>query len=713
MLTVTRSLAVPARPAAVKALLCDTSRWPELLPPLERAGSFWLLGGELFTITTTDDGDTLRILAEAPLVRGSLLIRLRDAHTTTHLDLTLRLETGPGVRVRRAAINATIDIIEHRLALRLAPPAPPTDDLRARFPLTAAAFAAMGSDDHWEGVVRLDAIWRDIRATAGGSPAAPADVYELRNDIPAPTYDLIYAGGGLGLLHAAVMAQRGHRVLLFDRGEVGCAHREWNISREELAALVATGFCSWQELEPIVMREYRRGIVRFYPGPHHPPTDLWLDHVLDVALDAGALLQLARRKLAQAGGDIRDWRIFRRVQVSERGPVRVAVELASEHGEREQYTARLLMDGMGSISPLALLRFGGLPFAGVCPTVGTVVRGLEPGDGQDQFNPQIGDILLSVADAQRGQQYMWEGFPGRHDELTVYLFYYDTLTGPRGGAARRADARRESPGLLELFEDYFALLPTYKRPGPDFAHLKPVYGYIPARHSVQQQEAPLLRGVLPIGDSAAQQSPLTFCGFGSHVRNLERTVSLTSYALANELLEPQHLRDISSHQVNVSLNWVFSRFMQPWGGADDVNRVQNVFLGVLNWLGHDLAQRFFRDRMRWSDYPKLVLGMFWRYPRIVDDAWRVLGPRGWQRWFADIGRFSVAAAEARLARALGPHGWQWLSAAAERRSPALALRLRARRAAWQAMGWAESDRAEAASAVDASALVARGGRRDF
>ena len=48
--------------------------------------------------------------------------------------------------------------------------------------------------------------------------------------------------GGLGLLHAAVMATRyGYRVLVFDRDEVGCAHREWNISDPELEALVRLG----------------------------------------------------------------------------------------------------------------------------------------------------------------------------------------------------------------------------------------------------------------------------------------------------------------------------------------------------------------------------------------------------------------------------------------------------------------------------------------
>ena len=56
------------------------------------------------------------------------------------------------------------------------------------------------------------------------------------------------------------------------------------------------------------------------------------------------------------------------------------------------------------------------------------------------------------------------------------------------GGRKRARPAIEHPGLLDLFEDYFTLLPTYKRPGPEFQHLKPVYGYIPARHSMRRQE---------------------------------------------------------------------------------------------------------------------------------------------------------------------------------------------------------------------------------
>ena len=583
-------------------------------------------------------------------------------------------------------------------------------DAAKRYPRTFAAFDAMGALEHLDRIARLDKAWDAIRQ--GAVLRGPDDVY-VQSPIPARplryacpqspiAYDLIYAGGGLGLLHAAVMARRyGWRVLLFDRGAAGCAHREWNISRAELAALVEVGLCTWDEIRDVVMAEYDGGVVRFYAGARGAATQLWMRDVLNVALDAGALLRLARRKLVAAGATVLDQRSFRRVVVSESGPMHVLVEVARADGALERYAGRLLLDGMGSSSPLALRRFGGQPFAAVCPTVGTVATGFIEGDTPGTHNPRVGDILISVADAQRGQQYLWEGFPGRGDELTVYLFYYDTLDYPDKETRRPGDKENIeantchlvtlSPchpvNLMQLFEDYFALLPAYKRPGHNFRHVKPLYGYIPARHSVRRQEAPLLRGVLPIGDAAAQQSPLTFCGFGSHVRNQDRTTALLDQALRRNLTEPRHLRSISAYQVNASLNWVFSRFMQPWDAPDDVNALQNVFLSVLNDLGEDLARRFFRDQMRWGDYHRIILGMFRRHPHIVPIAWRVLGPAGVARWIADYLAYSRAALAAWLGGRIGAGGRAMLVETLDRLAPALGLRLRARFAEWRAMGW--------------------------
>ncbi|GAB4433468.1 MAG: hypothetical protein OHK0015_22270 [Chloroflexi bacterium OHK40] len=735
-------LELPAPLSAATAVLRDPAAWAGAIGA-ERLGTFWRYGGELYTLVDQHRAGDAHMAVigwrVAPATGHgpclTLELTLRDAVISSHAELRLVVEA-PGraglwrVAALRRRVSRALRAVVARLGALLraaeleAPATAPArvrasvvveagrgeevetplpqelhtatpaqaalaERLRLRYPLTVAHFAAMGALDHLERVARLERGWERIMRGE-----YDRDVYELVPVLPeAPAYDLIYAGGGLGLLHAAVMAARlGWRVLIFDRSEVGCAHREWNISREELAALVASGVVSWAELEPVIMREYRNGLVRFYnrPGSDVRAVDLWMPEVLNVALDAGALLRLMRRKLEEAGGTVLSGRAFRRLRVAAAGPLRVEVELQDlTTGALECYTGRLLLDGMGSTSPLALYRHAGRPFAGVCPTVGTVASGFARGNGPGEYDPTLGDILMSVADAQRGEQLMWEGFPGRGDELTVYLFYYSTVETAGGGSpvgGLRAGSPRYS--LLDLFEQYFTLLPTYKRPGPGFHHVKPVYGYIPARHSLRRQEAPLPRGVLPVGDSAAQQSPLTFCGFGSHVRNLRRTTGLLDHALRHELLEPDQLALINPFQVNVSLNWVFSRFMHPWDAPDNVNRLQNLFYAVLNDdLGVDRATRYFRDRMRWGDYHPMLFGVLRRWPQILLAAWGVLGPRGIAQWAGDYLRFSWSAALAAIARLGGPMAERLLVDLADARSAALGLRVRASYAEWRAMGW--------------------------
>src|SRR5439155_21838739 len=177
-----------------------------------------------------------------------------------------------------------------------------------------------------------------------------------------------------------------------------------------------------------------------------------------------------------------------------------------------------------------------VPFDGVCPTVGTVLEGLD-------LDPSTGDVLVSVAPVQGGRQLIWEGFPGREGQATVYLFYYDR-TGP---------AQARDQGLLDLFERYFTLLPTYRsRPlTTPVRHVKPVFGYIPARHG--RSGVTSARGLLCLGDSAAGQSPLTFCGFGSFVRHLGRVSAMIEYALRHDLLEARHPKSISPQQPNLRI----------------------------------------------------------------------------------------------------------------------------------------------------------------
>lgn len=567
-----------------------------------------------------------------------------------------------------------------------------SEELAARlatiYPLTVENFRRMpGGLTSLQYVAMLDERWQ--RVARGELPQVDSIVQVVPTVRDLPTigenqaFDLIYAGGVLGLFSAAVMARKGFSVMVFDQRQVGTSHREWNISDEELQQFVEAGLFTREELEQAVANRYERGLVRFYSGHiPEPPADLWLDHVLDVAIDLGKLLEMARRKFIHAGGKILNFRAFKKVYVTESGPVRSMVELENEQGQIEHYGARLLINAMGSISPLSLALMEGQPFDGVCPTVGTTVRGFKRGEAADEFQAGVGDVLVTIAHAQEERQLIWEGFAGKDDEVTVYLFYYD-LVKPK---------LAEKQSLLALFEQYFQLLPTYKQLDSDFAHLKPVYGFIPARHHRKKMGAVARRGILSVGDATAPQSSLTFCGFGSQVRNLPRLTSLLEYVLRYELLEARDLRRIGAHQVNINMMWVFSRFMQPsrpHQRPNDVNRIMNAFCATLAKLDKTQTRRFFQDKVGWRDYNRILLGSARRYPRVFPLSVEVLGWGGLAAWFVDYLRFSREAWLCSFYRRFikNKSNSQALINRLVKFSPHLALQMQARQEEWRACGW--------------------------
>ncbi len=564
------------------------------------------------------------------------------------------------------------------------------EQLAPAYPLTVAAFKTMqGGLAHLDYIQNLEDRWQKV---AGGK-ALPAELvpgetqepalrYVAAHQLPATdaNFDLLYCGGVLGLFSAAVMARLGYRVAVFDQRQVGTSHREWNISDEELERFVEAGLFSRAELETAVAGRYRHGIVRFHAQDiPEPAAELDLDHVLDVAIDLGKLLKMARARFEEAGGMALDFRTLRRVSISANGPVRAVIEVTNQAGQTERYGTRLVVNALGSISPLSMELQDGRPFDGVCPTVGTTASGFKLGLDRRQVDPDTGDVLLSIAHTQRGRQFIWEGFPGRSGEMTTYLFYYDLVT-PELAAGQ---------GLLDLFETYFELLPSYKEPGPGFQHLKPVYGYIPARHHRPRSGSASRRGIISVGDATSPQSALTFCGFGSQVRNLPRLTRLLDFALKHELLQENHLRQIGAHQSNISLVWVFSRFMQPTNPAqrsDDVNRMMNVFCATLAGLGPGLTRRFFQDRFGWREYNRLILTTAWRSPRVFPFTLQVLGLAGIRQWVIDYLKFSRESLLRTLYLKSGLNKVQSLETHLVRLNPALALVLAARREEWSASG---------------------------
>ena len=547
-------------------------------------------------------------------------------------------------------------------------------ELEPYYPLTVKYFQKMPNGEyHLNRAYWWEQRWREgVR-----NPQKPRQVvfYEGNSQETAPVlsptaspeYDLIYIGGALGSIHAAVMAKLGYKVLLVERLPFGKMNREWNISRDEIQSLINLGLLTNAELAEIISREYKDGFNKFFDGNNpaklkssvlHTPT------VLNIALDSERLLALCGQKLQAAGGDIWDETEFSQVNISS-----AQVTINVKHlptGKERQVSGRLLIDAMGTASPIAWQLNGGRAFDSVCPTVGAVIeKGFEPG----VWDSEYGDVLYSHGDISRGRQLIWELFPGVGEELTIYLFHYH-------------EVNEQNPGsLLEMYEDFFTILPEYRRCDLDkLVWRKPTFGYIPGHFSVDSSDRTIaVDRLIAIGDAASLQSPLVFTGFGSLVRNLDRLTTLLNIALKHDLLSQQHLNKIRAYQSNVAVMWLFSKgMMVPTGkfiAPQLINGMLNTFFGLLTDETPEVTDNFIKDRCDWFTFNRLALKAAVKNPALLLWIWQLAGWRDLLRW---VGNYVSFARHAFISVILGiwlPQFLKWNQSWLENRFPGLWLQL--------------------------------------
>lgn len=445
-------------------------------------------------------------------------------------------------------------------------------------------------------------------------------------------YDLIYIGGALGVIHAAVMAQKGYRVLVVERLPFGRMNREWNISRDEFQSLINLGLFTPEEFEYVIAREYVDGFNKFFDAnnpPHLKAPVLHTPKVLNVAIDTNKLLALCGEKLQQAGGEIWDETEFTRADISKS---EVTVELVNLPTQTiKQAKGRLLIDAMGTASPIAWQLNGKHTFDSVCPTVGAVV---EKGFAPAVWDSQYGDVLNSHGDISRGRQLIWELFPGAEEELTIYLFHYHQV-------------HPDNPGsLLEMYEDFFTILPEYRRCELEKLQWgKATFGYIPGHFSTNSRDRTVaFDRLLAIGDAASLQSPLIFTGFGSLVRNLERLTILLDTALKHNLLTQKHLNQIRAYQSNIAVTWLFSRGMMvpthQMLPPQRINSMLNTFFGLLEAEPPEVADTFIKDRTNWWTFTRLALVAARKNPTLLLWIWEMAGTQDLFRWLGSYWAFS-------------------------------------------------------------------------
>ncbi|HEY9690239.1 MAG TPA: flavin-dependent dehydrogenase [Coleofasciculaceae cyanobacterium] len=579
---------------------------------------------------------------------------------------------------------ALLQTLRHQIAQQFPPTYPELPEidltkhnifeaLAARYPQTVHYFQRMPNGDRdllraywwekrWRESVRNPQQPKQVVFSSPTGAAADAA-------LPDITYDLIYVGGALGAIHAAMMARLGYRVLLLERMPFGRMNREWNISREELQVPIDLGLFTPAEVEGLIATEYRDGFHKFFDANNPPQARAKVLHtptVLNVAIAADKIIQLCGQKLREAGGEIWDETEFQRADVAADRVTLTTTHLPT--GEVRRVSGRLLLDAMGTASPIAWQLNGSRAFDSVCPTVGAVIA-----DGIDWpvWDLDYGDVLFSHGDISRGRQLIWELFPAGGKAVTVYLFHYHQV-------------HPDNPGsLLEMYEDFFTILPEYRRCDLDkLTWEKATFGYIPGHFSQSEGDRRVsFDRLLALGDAASLQSPLVFTGFGSMIRNLGRLTDLLDTALQNDLLSEKNLSAIRAYQSNVAVTWMFSKgMMVPTGRVlppQRVNSMLNTFFGLLADESPEVADNFIKDRFDWWLFNRLALKAAVKNPLLLWWIWDSAGPWDFLRWMGSYVTFTLSSLVAWLlgwlpaiARRIQP----WL----ERRAPGLWLQVLAR-----------------------------------
>ncbi|KAJ1459560.1 hypothetical protein M885DRAFT_434786, partial [Pelagophyceae sp. CCMP2097] len=329
--------------------------------------------------------------------------------------------------------------------------------------------AGAGAAGSWQGVLAADRAWASIKS--GSRPLPKPFVSPVSGSAPAAAdYDAVVLGGTLGIFVAAALARRGLKVAVIERGALVGRNQEWNLSLDEVNALVAAGAFDAADVDGATGTPGRGEVLNGAAGTlvasHFGSVragfnsgefgatgtkgvqEVWLPGVLNVGVRPAVAVQRARDVFERFGGVVLERTNSEGVDVYDDCAV---VRAVSADGAPLAVSARLVIDAMGNGSPLArqtrIENNGGVEPrpSGVCCVVGTLARGYAKDNS-------FGDLIYTNEPSTEDRQYFWEAFPSSAaaDARTTYLFTY-----------LDADSARNHT-VQGQFEDYWERLPKYQ-----------------------------------------------------------------------------------------------------------------------------------------------------------------------------------------------------------------------------------------------------------
>jgi lycopene cyclase CruP len=512
------------------------------------------------------------------------------------------------------------------------------------------AFLARAEEgDPLTALQRADAAYARLRAPARAASQSPqivvnhaatapplqtsdasADALEAA---PCRQFDVAVAGGTLGIFVALALQLQGWHCAVVEKGRVIGRTQEWNISRAELQTMVKLRLITEEEMDAVIVSSWNPSRIAFAGAKDEPLTELFVRDVLNCGVSPRALIDIVRARFEANGGVCFENASISKIDVFQNCVQTTTVQQApplvdasygagglglspdSDSDSRpvtQILRARLLVDAMGSFSPIASQSRGHTRPDAVCVTVGSCCEGEFP---ENNF----GDLICSIdpINPARSTQYFWEAFPAarpphvsvaeRRTLRTTYMFAY----GP-------CDPSR--PSLAETLDDYLVAMPRYQGiASTDEVDPKRVLvGFFPAWKTSPSK--PVFDRIFPIGDSGGLQSPISFGGFGCICRHLPRISIALNDALSaddDSLLTKGALQAATPYLPGLAVTWLFNKFMSCRPGRNSValldefgiNKVLLLNMQCMERLGPAVQVPFLQDVVTAGALTKTLLLM--------------------------------------------------------------------------------------------------------
>lgn len=491
-----------------------------------------------------------------------------------------------------------------------------------------------GGNASIEGIYRAEAVWQKLKSralqkTRGETLEEPPQVVQRlcgplegrasgshvtapvhKENADAKVYDVVVCGGTLGILVARSLQNRGFSVCIVERGVVQGRDQEWNVSPEELKPLVKQQIVSQKEVEQSIQSSWPKSRVGFEGST---AVDFEAG-ALNCGLSPRRLVAFARQRFEEQGGTVLEQASLQALEVYDD---QVLLQL---QGDLPPIRGRLVVDAMGSGSPIVAQARKGAPPDAACLVVGTMASGY-PKEGN-----KGGDYLYSQKPSSAGSssdsigQAFWEAFPSANggadgSDRTTYFFTY-CLPG-----------LEDLPSIPKVFEKYVEALPQYQ--GVSLEQLK-VQRALCASF-VAYRESPLqtpFDRILQVGDAAGIQSPLSFGGFGALCRHLPRLETAISEALEQDLLTAEDLSQINPYLPNLAMQWSMYRSIAqpPENEPEFVNRMMGGILSAAERCGTNVMMPILQDVFTLSALAPTLSSWLSKDPAIIPLFIKSMGP---------------------------------------------------------------------------------------